>query len=297
MMFLILGVGVLCYRKGVFDESTLKRMSILLLQVVNPAVILISYQISYTPELLRSLGFAFVLSVVAFLIQIIVGYLVVSKRSGDHAIERLSVMYSNCGYFGLPLAYALFGQEGVFYLTSYLTVFSLFFWTQGVILMVGKARPQELARNLLSPAIIVVFIGFLFFILKIRLPSFVYDAVDNLGSMNTPLAMLIAGATLGKSNIDAFVKRPRIYLISFYRLILVPAVIIMVFRFTSFNPTMLLVIIIAAASPIAVNSTMFALKYEKDSLYASQMFIVTTLLAVFSIPTIIWLAKLVGIQA
>lgn len=297
IMFLILILGVVCYRKGLFDEIMTKRLSTFLLQVINPAVIFVSYQISYSRELLVNLGYSFVLSILAFLIQIVIAYLVVRKRSANSVIERLSVIYSNCGFFGIPLANGLFGREGVFFLTGYLTVFYLFFWTHGVILMIGKSGIKETAKNLFSPAIIGVVLGVICFLGKIKLPQVLVSALDSVGSMNTPLAMLVAGATLAQSNLISSFTNLRIYLISAFKLILVPMAVALVFSFLPLNPVMLLVIIIAVACPVAASCTMFALRYGKDSIYASQLFIVTTLLSIGSIPLVVSLSNLLGIIA
>ncbi len=295
IMFLILALGVICFKKGLFDEALTKRLSTFLLQVVNPAVIFVSYQISYTNELLVSLGYSFALSVLAFLIQIAVTYLVVGKHSVNSAVERLSVIYSNCGFFGIPLANSLFGREGVFFLTGYLTVFYLFFWTHGVILMIGKSGVKETVRNLLSPAIVGVVLGLVCFVGRIKLPSVLVDAFDSVGSMNTPLAMLVAGATLAQSNLVSSFTNLRIYLISAFKLLLVPMAVALVFSFLPLDPVMLLVIIIAVACPVAASCTMFALRYGKDSIYASQLFIVTTLLSIVTIPLVVFLSNLLGI--
>ena len=295
IMFLILALGVICFKKGLFDEALTKRLSTFLLQVVNPAVIFVSYQISYTNELLVSLGYSFALSVLAFLIQIAVTYLVVGKHSVNSAVERLSVIYSNCGFFGIPLANSLFGREGVFFLTGYLTVFYLFFWTHGVILMIGKSGVKETVRNLLSPAIVGVVLGLVCFVGRIKLPSVLVDAFDSVGSMNTPLAMLVAGATLAQSNLVSSFTNLRIYLISAFKLLLVPMAVALVFSFLALDPVMLLVIIIAVACPVAASCTMFALRYGKDSIYASQLFIVTTLLSIVTIPLVVFLSNLLGI--
>lgn len=297
IMFLILVLGIICLKKGLFDDVMVKRLSTFLLQVVNPAVIFVSYQISYTRELLVTLGYSFVLSLVAFIIQIVVTYLLVGKRSLNCAVERLSLIYSNCGFFGIPLAYGLFGREGVFYLTGYLTVFYLFFWTHGVILMVGRTSVSQTAKNLLSPAIVGVVLGLLCFLFKISLPSILVDALDSVGSMNTPLAMLVAGATLGQSKLSECFSNLRIYLMSFHKLIVIPFAVTAAFALTSLDPVMLLTIIIAVACPVAASCTMFALRYNKNSIYASQLFIMTTLFAIISIPLVVWFANLLGIVA
>ncbi|MDD3058733.1 MAG: AEC family transporter [Sphaerochaeta sp.] len=295
IMFLILALGVICLKKGIFDEALTKRLSTFLLQVVNPAVIFVSYQITYSHELLVNLGYSFALSFAAFLLQILVAALVIRKKSVNAAVEKLSIIYSNCGFFGIPLANGLFGREGVFYLTGYLTVFYLFFWTHGVILMIGRSGVKETAKNLFSPAIVGVVLGFLTFILRIPVPTVIVQALDSVGGMNTPLAMLVAGATLAQSNLLSCFTNPRIYLVSFHKLILVPLAVALAFMFLPLNPVMLLTIIIASACPVGASCTMFALRYGKDSIYASQLFIVSTLLAIISIPLVVTFSNLIGI--
>lgn len=295
IMFLILALGVICLKKGIFDEELTKHLTTFLLQVISPAVIFVSYQITYSHELLVNLGYSFVLSFAAFLIQILVALLVVRKKTFNGAIEKLSIIYSNCGFFGIPLADGIFGREGVFYLTGYLTVFYLFFWTHGVILMIGRGGVKETAKNLFSPAIVGMILGFLSFILKIPVPNVIIQTLDSVGSMNTPLAMLIAGATLAQSNLFSCFSSPRIYLISVYKLFLVPVVVALAFYLLPLNPVMLLTIIIASACPVGASCTMFALRYGKDSIYASQLFIVSTLLAIISIPLVVTFSNLIGI--
>jgi len=295
IMFFLLGLGVICLKGGILNEETTKRLTTFLLQIVSPAVIFVSYQMAYSHELLVNLGYSFALSIAAFLIQILVAAVVVRKRTFNGAIEKLSIIYSNCGFFGIPLADGIFGREGVFYLTGYLTVFWFFFWTHGVILMIGRGGVKETAKNLFSPAIVGMILGFLTFILKISVPDVIIQTLDSVGSMNTPLAMLIAGATLAQSNLFSCFTKPRIYLISLYKLILVPVAVALAFRFLPLNPVMLLTIIIASACPVGASCTMFALRYGKDSIYASQLFIVSTLLAILSIPLVVTFSNFIGI--
>lgn len=52
---------------------------------------------------------------------------------------------------------------------------------------------------MLNPGIITVLIGIVLFMLSIRLPGPVAEAVDLVGSMTIPLSMLIVGATVAGS--------------------------------------------------------------------------------------------------
>ena len=41
------------------------------------------------------------------------------KLDKDYAVvELVALMYSNCGFIGIPMAQGIFGAEGVFYMTA-----------------------------------------------------------------------------------------------------------------------------------------------------------------------------------
>lgn len=288
VMFLILAAGILCYRWKLIDEDCSRKFSNLLLQLVNPVVIFVSYQMEYDSRLIHNLFLAFLLAVICFAVQIVLCRLLIRKKNNDNVqIERLCAVYSNCGFIGIPLINSLFGKEGVFYLTGYLTVFYLFLWTHGVILMTGKADRKTTIKNLCSPAIVGVLLGLFCFAFQILLPETVVDALSSIGSMNTPLAMLVSGAALGQTNLRSLIGNRRVYFISAVRLLILPACLILCFAFLPVSPVLLLTTLIAAACPVGACCTMFALKYGKDGTYASQIFTVTTLLCIGSIPLLV----------
>ena len=306
VMFLILAAGILCCRWKLIDEEGNRKLSNLLLLLVNPVVIFVSYQMEYDSRPIRNLILAFLLGLLCFALQIAVcsllipaggksGLLTRKKENKNYQIERLCAVYSNCGFIGIPLINSLFGREGVFYLTGYLTIFYLFLWSHGVILMTGKADRRTTIKNLCSPAIIGVLLGLFCFAFQILLPDTVVEALSSIGSMNTPLAMLVAGAALGQTSLRSCVGNVRIYYISMIRLMIIPFCLILLFQFLPFSPVLLLTTLIAASCPVGACCTMFALTYGKDGAYASQIFTVTTLLCIVTIPFVVAAAGIVGI--
>lgn len=297
VMFIILALGVLCFRRGLLDGPMNGKLSNFLLQVVNPIVIFVSYQIEFDQALLRNLGIVLILSAAGFVLQILAAKLLLPQKSADWAVERLSAVYGNCGFIGIPLINELFGREGVFYMTAYLTVFYLFFWTHGVLLMTGRNSARETVKNLLSPAVIGVLAGLACFLLRIRLPQLFTDALDSVGSMNTPLAMLVAGATLGQAGLQSLLQRPRAYYVSFLKLVVVPALMILILAFFRIPEAVKVTLIVASGCPVGACCTMFALQYKKDGEYASVIFTVSTVLAGVTLPALIALSEISGILA
>lgn len=296
MMFLIMMLGVICCKKNFLDEGTSVKLSNFLLMIVNPLVIFVSYQIDFEPALFHNLLLVLGLSIVSFAVQILLIHLVIpTKKNRDAAIERLSAIYGNCGFIGIPLINSLFGREGVFYMTAYLTVFYLYFWTHGVILMAGKTDLKTTAKNLLSPAIVGVVLGLVCFLTQLRLPTVIVSAMDSVGSMNTPLAMLVAGATLGKSNLGVCLRKKRIYWICALKLLIVPAVAMAMVLPLALPQTVVMTLLVAAACPIGACCTMFALKYKGDGQYASEVFAVSTVLSAVTIPLLVLVTEWMGI--
>ena len=83
-----------------------------------------------------------------------------SKDKEGQLIERFSCLYSNCAFMGIPLIQGVYGTEGVFCLTAYVTMFNLCSWTHGVVMMKGgKPNFKQMLKSLLSPSIIVTIIG------------------------------------------------------------------------------------------------------------------------------------------
>ncbi len=294
-MFLILLLGVFCCRKGFLGREINGRLSNFLLQIVNPIVIFVSYQMDFAPGLLCNLGAAMALAAAGFVLQIFLIRLFVPEKNPHWAVERLSAVYGNCGFIGIPLINELFGREGVFYMTAYLTVFYLFFWTHGVLLMSGKTSARETVKNLLSPAVMGVIAGLACFLLQIRIPGLLVEAMDSVGSMNTPLAMLVAGAELGQAGLRSVLHCPRAYYVSFLKLVAVPAVMLPLLLLLSLSQEVKVTLLLASGCPVGACCTMFAMRYKSDGEYASIVFAVSTILAGITIPALIALSEILGI--
>lgn len=173
IMLLLILAGMLCYRLHLLTDRGVKELSGIVLQVVNPIVILLAYHRELELRLVQNLGWTFLLSAVAMGAGIGLATLLIRNKPGrETAVERLSAVYSNCGFMGIPLVKALLGYEGVFYLTAFLTVFNLLIWTHGIMSVTGSRDPRSLLHVLRSPAILAIPLGMILFFGRITLPGF-----------------------------------------------------------------------------------------------------------------------------
>ncbi len=294
IMAIILIIGAIAYKVKVITKDGTKQLSNVELKIVNPLLIFMSYQSEFDSTRLKGLLWTFILSAACFAITIPLASLLKRKGKENWSVERFSCIYSNCGFMGIPLINALFGSEGVLYLTAYITIFNILVFTHGYMMMKEQTDFSAFISAIKSPTIIAVFIGLICYITNLRLSSIpavggiLNDALQFISDMNTPLAMIIAGATAAQSNLIKAITDVKILTTTAYKLLVIPFVIITLMHFVpSGVPQMSKTIVcIACACPAATTGTMFALLFDKNAKRCSEIFAITTILSIVTLPII-----------
>jgi len=261
----------------------------MLIYVVAPLYVISSFQIEYSEYLLKTMGIVAIFAVAVISLGLAVGRLLWRRKP----VEKAQVLthasgFMNCGFIGYPLLSALFGEMGVLYASVFVLVFQVFLWTLGV--MIFAEKPKNWYRPLLQPGIIGVVTGLTLFILQIKLPSFMYNAFSMIGSMTSPLAMLIIGAFLSEVDIIHSLKDLPTYITALFRLILAPGIVLIVLKLLGFSPAdgiFFSCVVILSGMPSATNTVLFATNYDADARYSASVVAVSTILSGITIP--LWL--------
>ena len=298
-MFTILLIGLGCGMKGLITKEGNKTLSAVALHIVNPLLIFMSYQSEYSSELLHGLLWSFLLSAVSFGVMIALSTVIISKKRTDWSLERFSAVYSNCGFIGIPLIRGIYGDEGVLFLTAYITLFNILVWTHGYMTMKESRDMKSFLKAVRSPSVIAVFIGLFFYLMRIRLDGsplteMLGTSLKYVSDMNTPLAMLIAGSAASQTNIGKALKNPGLYLVAGLKLLALPMISFAVLRFFGAPHLVLMVVTIASACPVATTGTMFAIQFDKNPERCSEFFAVTTLLSGLTLPLITIAAEMMS---
>lgn len=295
VMFIIIVLAVICYKAKLLDKDGNKVLSNILMYLVNPCIIFCSYQKEFQPRLVKGLLISLGLALVSHILGILLAQVTIRGKKVDIINERMAIIYSNCSFLAIPLVNRIYGLEGVFYLTAYITVFSIFIWTHGVLLVGGREQKQGLIKSLCSPTILTVIIGLIFYLTGIRLPKIFIEPLQSIGNMNTPIAMIIAGICIAQVDLRKTLFKWRIYLISFFKLILLPVCIILLAKPFLGNSMVCGVSVVATASPVATMCMIFAVRYKRDSQYASELFAVSTVLSLGTIPLVLYILEILPI--
>ncbi|MGI6725866.1 MAG: AEC family transporter [Christensenellales bacterium] len=292
-LYVLLGAGL--FKLKLVREEGVPSMTNLLLYLVNPLLILDSFcTTAYEARLVQSMLTVAVFAIVVHLLSILVASLVFRRQQEGHRkVMTFGVVFSNCGFFGLPLLHAIAGSEGVFYGAVYIAVFKLFNWTYGVTLMDPAAQKTGgLVKALVNPNTVSILIGLVFFFTQWKPPQILESTFHSIGLMNSPLAMIILGVQISALGVSGFLSSPRVWLASLVRVLLVPVLALgLALLFIQDNALAASVLCLSAA-PTAVVAVLFAGKYGQDVRLSAQIVTLTTLLSILTVPGIISLFKL-----
>lgn len=286
-LFLLVLAGYICRKTGVIEEKGIRTLTSLVLFVANPAIAIAKLQVEPTPDLVRDLAVTFFLGLGIMLACGAVGWLL-SKRMEEkrRAIFAHLCMLMNCGFMGYPVVLALLGERALVLAVVFNAAFNLIAWTIGVIL-VSKGRGISIGKSLLTPALIGAVVSLVLFAARVRLPRIVLDPLETLGSLTTPLSMLVIGARMTGQSPRGFVDL-HMWIASTLRLLVFPALTFFVALMPGVSPQVRMTLTMLIGMPCATVTAMQAEHYGSDSVFATNAVALSTALSMLSIPLLCW---------
>lgn len=147
VMFLMMAVGYLCYRKQILTEEVSKKVSAIVVNVANPCMILSSAltdQQMQGKELVQTL--AIVVMMYAFLLvvaQLLPRILCIQK--GSRGAYAAMTVFANIGFMGFPVLAAMYGNGALLYGAVFQIPFNILIYTYGVAVLTRK--PSACAKT------------------------------------------------------------------------------------------------------------------------------------------------------
>lgn len=291
-LFLIMVVGVIGRKRKIITDEINKGMIEILLRILLPLMIVCSFSFSYDDRIKTNVVKAFYFSFIAYLIIIGLSLLFTKPiRDEKKIILHFANVFPNTGYVGFPILNSIYGPEAVMYGSIFNMFFVLFLWTYGIMIFKGKMEKGELKRELikalLNPSVIAVYIGLVMMLFNIRLPDIVFASADSVGSMTGPLSMIIVGAMLSGVKIKDHLKDWTVYYSIFIKLILIPAILIIISMLIKERSIVSNSVIILAAMPSAAMTPIFAQTFNFKKEYATIIMVITTLFSTVTIPILL----------
>ena len=290
IMALLMAVGIYLSRKGFLSPQGTKDLGAILLRIIIPCVIVKSYITTYSRERLLELALSAGLALAAFILAMGIAYLVYGKR---RRIENFASAFCNAGFIGIPLAQAVIGDEGVFYMAASVALLNLFQWTYGVYIMTDRRDSISAKTIAKNPVVIAIVIGIALFLSRLPVPGIVTSTLGYIAGMNTPVAMILMGTYMAKLPWRKLLDK-RAYGCVLLRLVILPAVVLAVFwALPITNQNVALAACLAAATPVGANICVFAQQYDCDYEFSVVTVCLSTVLSIVTVPLMVSLAQMV----
>lgn len=297
ILVLMMAVGFIAAKAGIITREGRGALTNLVLYVTQPLLVINSFQMRYDAGLLMDMGTVAIFAAVSMGLSYLLGAAVWPR--GDDEKRRVlwyGTMFTNCGFMGFPVLNSLFGSTGVVYGSVYVLVYTVYSWTLGIYIYAGKSGTMK--QVLLQPGLIAVIVGVILFVLSIHLPDWAGKTVSGIGSLTTPLAMMIVGALVAEGDFRHIFRDWMLFAASVLRLAALPALaagaLWLLWRFLPGMPGIGTPVvescILLTAMPIAANVAIFASMYSVKPQYAAQTVLVSTLLSVATVP--LWMFTL-----
>jgi predicted permease len=295
VLAIMVAVGYFCDKGGIYSEKTAKACNDLLFYIITPAVIVNSFlNVDFTKE--NGLSYLLFFGIIAAFH--LLGILLTKpffKGAGEHRpVFQYAAMFGNMGYMGLPLAKAVAGDLGVFYCSAAVVVFNIFCFTYGIRLMDKNTKKMQLKKLLVNPGTIGIIVGLPLFLLNVRLPAVLGTPIASIGSLNTPLAMIMFGTYLAHTDLLGMFFQKENYFVAAIKLLILPLLSLGALWLCGVRGAMLVTAAVCCGAPTANNTAMFAAKYGQDTGIASKVSGFTSVLSIITLPVCIALADILG---
>ena len=290
-LFLLLILGFVLFKCHIFDEYTNKKISALIVNVASPMLIISS--IAGVEGNDKSIVFLMIGAGILMYIGFIILGKIINRifpfPKKDWPVYECMVVFANTGFMGYPVLLDVFGQEAVFYASLIHMAFNFFVYTYAIMCLT-KSDDSEFKLNfkqLLTPGIVLIFIGILIYLFDMQLPSVLMDTINSVGSLTAPLSMMMIGSSLAVYPIKDSFTDWRSYVFAFVRLMIVPFVTMIMCRLLHIDAYYANITIITNAMPVGSMVLMLATQYNANVKIVTKNIVVSTLLSVITIPIVV----------
>lgn len=295
-LFIVIFLGYILGKAKIFTKEFNQKLTKLILDVTMPLMILNSVLTQNGEREYGKIVEIFGISIAIYIILPIIGLVLVKIIRIPLEQQGLYIFmhtYSNVGFMGFPIINALYGEKAVLYTAILNIVFNFSAYSIGVIMVNygnDKSEKMEL-KHLLSPGIIGSVISVVLYFVPVHFPEVFTGAIGSVGSITSPLAMLLIGSNLADMRVKEIFNDWRVYVFAVLKQFVVPMLCWPIIRYAIADEFIRGVIFVLILMPVANTSVLFAIRYDKGEELATKNVFMTTVLSIITVPLAFVLIK------
>lgn len=292
VLFILMGVGFLCYKLQIITDEVNKKLSAIVVNIANPAMVLTGCmgddKISGEELLMVFVLVIIVYTVLVLLAMVIPPLLKIDKKS--RGTYQAMTIFSNIGFMGFPVIAALYGNSALLYASLFTIPYNILIYTFGVSAMsTGEKvslKESFSIKRVMNVGVIACIITIIVYFLQIPVPAFIKSTTTHLSNLTAPLSMMVIGASLATMDIKKLFTDGKLLLFSALKLLVIPVLGVLLIRQFIDNEIICGVCMVMLATPVGSMTAMLAQQYDGDYEMASRGVALTTILSVATIPIV-----------
>ena len=287
---LIMLLGFFLGKKKVIDTRTNKVIVNLLLSVFMPASLFAAFPSEYNQQTSSLFVSGLVAGFVVMFVLIVLSRIIFNKYiyKGELRFEsQFALIFNNATFLGYPIISSTFGEEGIIPYCGFIIAFNIALFSYGVFLFERKLSKKLFLGIVTNPNIIAVILGMFVFLLGIKLPDFITNAVGFTGNATTALSLICIGFMLSHADFRKLIKKWRLILTAAIQLIIGPLVTYFVLGALHFPNEVIIVCTLIQALPTATSLGLFAAKYGGNDIESSELVTISTTLSIITMPVMV----------
>ncbi len=285
--FIYIAFGYLVRTVGIVDEAFLKKLNQMVFKVFFPIMMFCNLYSVNPGEGIH--GKLIVTALLSLMAVIGVSVLIVPRivRENPRRGVVIQALYrSNVALFMIPLMVSLYGEGSQVMATMLLAFMVPLYNVMAVIILEvyrnGSISPMALVKNIVkNPMICGAAVGFLCFLLKVKIPPCVMKPLEQYSALCTPLGMFVLGGTLKFSRFRVDLRCVMWTLA--VKMAVIPAVMLGVGFALGFSPVERFSLLAIYATPVAASTYPMAQSMGGDGDLAGELVVMSTLFSVVTL--------------
>lgn len=209
------------------------------------------------------------------------------ERAYQRNIYKYAITFGNYGFVGNFLVLGIWGSEGLFKYQMLTLIPGIVCTAWGLYILIPKDKNKSNPlKNLITPPLLATLIGIIGGLCNVKgyLPEFVLTILSNASSCMGPVSMVLAGCVIAGYRVRGLFAEKKVYLVTFLRLILIPACIMLVLKLLGTNDEIMTLVLILFATPLGLNTIVYPAAYGGDTKTGASMAVISHTLSVVTIP-------------
>ena len=300
VLFLAIGFGM--NKLHILPKGASSGISKLATTLFLPAMLLHSNMTEFNLADVATYGQIVMLGVVLWTVVTIPCIWIANRLSGGDYNERGVYLYGlsfpNSGAIGRPLALAIAGTVGLFQYNLFLLMYVIMTYAWGVGLFLNGESKHPIKRffvGLINPVFLSMLAGLILGALGSRnwMPPVITQVVGDLGDCFVPVSLLMAGYAVADYPFGEVLKRPKSYIFTALRLLIIPLGVMFALRFAGVSKELTTLVLFALSSPSGMNVVVFPAAYGRDCKTGASIVLMSCLGAIITMPLLYALLQVI----